>query len=237
MGGNEAITSALFNPSLIAWYAKNGIGMNYFDRYGLKELGAFNGCLYLPGRKLSFGVDVSTFGYEAYRESQFRFLLARRLNGQWALGVGFQYAFLQTELLEEPVGQLSTDIGLTFAPVDNLLIGLLVMNLPSARLGDESVDVKDFKTYLIQTGIRWEVINKVFIVCTVETNNEQAVTGSAGMEYQPFEDFAIRTGIKGNPFLPSLGMGYCFSPFAVDAAIVYHPVLGVSSGIGLQFTF
>jgi hypothetical protein len=57
------------------------------------------------------------------------------------------------------------------------------------------------------------------------------------MEYQPFEDFTIRTGIKGGPLLPSLGMGYGFSPFAVDVAIVYHPVLGVSPGVGLQFTF
>jgi hypothetical protein len=237
MGGNEVITSALFNPSLIALHANNSTGMNCFNRYGVKELGAFNGCLYLPNRILSFGAGVSTFGYDAYRESRFRLLLGKQLNGQWALGIGFQYAFLQTELFEEKAGLLSTDIGLTFAPVDNCLIGLLVMNLPSVQLGDESVEITDLKTYLIQIGIRWEVIERVFIVCTLENNDEQAVTGAAGMEYRPFTDFSIRTGIKGGPLLPSLGAGYCFSPFAIDVAIVYHPVLGVSSGVGLQFTF
>ncbi|MDR3140404.1 MAG: hypothetical protein LBU37_01545 [Tannerellaceae bacterium] len=237
MGGSEAISSALFNPSLLALHANNSICTNHFNRYGVKELGAFNGSLYFPNRILSFGADVSTFGYGAYRESQLRLLLAKQLNEQWALGVGFQYAFLQTELFEDMAGLLSTDIGLTFAPVDNWLIGLLIMNMPSVRLGDESVEIKDFKTYLIQIGIRWEIIDNVFIVCAIENNDEQAVTGAAGMEYQPFTDFSIRTGIKGGPLLPSLGVGYCFSPFAVDVAIIYHPVLGVSSGIGLQFTF
>jgi hypothetical protein len=237
MGGNETLSSALFNPSLLALYANNRICINYFNRYGLQELGAFNGSVYFPNRILSFGINVSTFGYDAYRESQFRLLLAKQLNKQWALGVGFQYAFLQTELFEDKTGQLSTDIGLTFAPVDKLLIGLLIMNLPSVQLGDKSIEIKDFKTYLIQIGITWEVINTVFIVCTVENNDEQAVAGAVGIEYQPFKDFSIRTGIKGNPLLPSLGIGYCFPPFSVDVAIVYHPVLGISSGIGLQFTF
>ncbi|MDR1403866.1 MAG: hypothetical protein LBJ60_09250 [Tannerellaceae bacterium] len=237
MGGNEGVSSALFNPSLIALHANNRVCMNYFNRYGLKELGAFSGSLYLPSSILSFGADFSTFGYDAYRESQLRLLSAKQLNGQWTLGVGFQYAFLQTELFEDKTGQLSTDIGLTFAPVDELLIGVLIMNLPSVQLGDKSVEVKDFKTYFIQIGVNWEVINHVFIVCTVENNGEQVATGAAGIEYQPFTDFSIRTGIKGNPLLPSLGIGYCFSPFTVDAAIVYHPVLGMSSGIGLQFAF
>ncbi|MDR1624117.1 MAG: hypothetical protein LBS04_04000 [Tannerellaceae bacterium] len=237
MGGNEAVSSALFNPSLMALYANRRICTNYFNRYGVKELGTFNGSIYFPNRILSFGAGVSTFGYDAYRESQLRLLLAKQLNGQWALGIGFQYVFLQTELLEEKAGLLSTDIGLTFSPADNCLAALLIMNMPSVQLGDESIEIKDFKTYLIQIGIRWEVINNVFIVCTIENNDEQAVTGAVGMEYQPFTDFSIRTGIKGGPLLPSLGAGYCFSPFAVDVAIVYHPVLGVSSGIGLQFIF
>jgi hypothetical protein len=237
MGGNEAISSALFNPSLVALYATNSLCMNYFNRYGIKELGVFNGSLYFPNRMLSFGADISTFGYDAYRESQLRLLVGKQLNGQWALGVGFQYAFLQTKLFEDKVGRLSTDIGLSFAPVDNWLIALLIMNMPSVQLGDDSIDIKDFKTYLMQIGFRWEVINDVFIAGAIETNDEQAVTGSVGMEYQPFADFSVRAGIKGRPLLPSLGVGYCFSPFAVDVALVYHPVLGVSSGVGLQFTF
>jgi hypothetical protein len=237
MGGNEAVSSALFNPSLIALCGGNRICMNYFNRYGVKELGTLNGSFYVPNRILPFGADVSTFGYGAYRESLFRLLLAKRLNAQWTLGVGFQYAFLQTELFEDKAGRLSTDIGLTFAPVDNWLIGLLIMNMPSVRVGDELIEVKDFKTYLIQAGIRWEVINDVFIVCTIAHNDEQALTGAVGMEYRPFTDFTFRTGLKGSPLLPSLGVGYSFSPFAVDVAIVYHPVLGVSSGIGLQVAF
>lgn len=237
MGGNEVTSSVLFNPSLIALHTNSSIRINYFNRYALKELGTFNGSFYFPTNSLSFGIDFSTFGYDAYRENLIRFLLAKQLNRQWTLGVSLQYAFVQTELFEDKTGLLSTDIGLTFAPIENMLIGLLIMNLPSTQLGDKSIDIKDFKNYLLQVGFHWEVINNVFIACTLESNNNQAVTGAAGIEYRPFNDFSIRTGIKGDPLLPSFGIGYGFSRFVVDATIVYHSVLGVSSGIGLVFSF
>jgi hypothetical protein len=237
MGGNEATSSPLFNPALIALYERNTLRINYFNRYALKELGSVNTSLYLPGKTLSLGGDISSFGYDAYRESMFRFLMAKRLTARWTLGISLQYALLQTELYEERPARLSVDVGQTYILVDNLLTGLLITNFPTASLGDKSAGKKEFMYYMIQAGFQWQAINNVFISGALSTGGEYTVAGSLGLEYIAFCNFSIRAGIKSSPMLPSFGFGYDFADFHVDTAVVYHPVLGASTGLGLSFSF
>jgi hypothetical protein len=238
LGGNEVTTSALFNPALIAFSEKRSIHVNYYNRFALKELGTVSGSFFLPNNVLSMGGHISSFGYDAYRESLFRLLLGKQLSERWTLGVSVQCSLLQTELFEESQPtQLSTDIGLTYSPVDKLLIGLLIMNYPSVSIGVESAEKMGFMHCLIQAGFKWQVMNRVFISATIVGAEERTIGGSLGIEYQAFDDFSIRAGVKGSPMLPSFGCGYRFSCFTVDAAAVYHPILGISTGVGLSFSF
>ncbi|GAB6395434.1 MAG: hypothetical protein MdMp024_1746 [Bacteroidales bacterium] len=237
MGGNEAVTTALFNPSLIALSEKRSAGINFFSRYALKELATAGGNIYLPNDVLPTGFHFSSFGYDAYRECLFRFLSGKRLNRRWTLGVSVQYAFLQTELFEEQPAQLAADIGLTYTPFDNLLISLLVINFPSATFGHENLDKPDFSAYLVQAGFQWQAIERVFISSALERTEAGATGLSLGMEYRPYDAFAIRAGVRGTPLLPAMGFGFSFSSITVDAAVVYHPLLGISTGAGLSFSF
>ncbi len=237
MGGNGVTGTALFNPALIALYEKKSIRLNYYNPYGLKELANINGSLYIHNHVLPIGVDIQSFGYDVFRESMFRLLMGKRLNEQWILGVSFQYALLQTELLEEKAGRISTDLGIGFQPVENLLIGMLIMNFPSVSLGDKSINIEDFGAYRLQIGLRWKIINNLFISGTLENNEQHAVTANAGIEYEPFTDFSLRIGIKDKPLNPSFGVGYAFMMFRVDMAVIYHTVLGVSIGAGVMFSF
>jgi hypothetical protein len=225
MGGNEATTSALFNPALLVLYEHSTLRINYFNGYGLKELGCVNGGFYLPNKVLSLGVEASSFGYEAYREHRFRLLTAKRLNSRWTLGVGVRYALFRTEWLEEQPGRLSVDIGLTYRPGEHLLVGLLILDIPS--------DAEDW----LQAGFQWEVAKDLFLSAALSMGGVRAIGGSLGLEYTVFRDFTIRAGVRGEPLLPSLGLGYRLGSFKVDAAAVYHPVLGVSKGVGLSFSF
>ena len=87
-----------------------------------------------------------------------RVLGGKRLGEQWALGLGVHYSFLQTDLLENTRSRLSTDLGITFSPIDKLLIGMLIMNLPSVSIGDKDIEIEDFNYYLIQISFQWEII-------------------------------------------------------------------------------
>ena len=237
MGGNVATQSILFNPALIVDKDKKSIHLEYFNRYMLKELGTMSGSFYYPNQLLSAGVDISVFGFDKYREMMVRVLGGKRLGDQWALGLGVHYSFLQTDLLENTRSRLSTDIGITFFPIDKLLIGMLIMNFPSVSIGDKNIEIEDFNYYLIQISFQWEIINSLLITGSVGTENENLVVGNFGLEYTAFDSFFIRAGIQAAPLLPSLGIGYNFSCFTIDVASIYHPILGMSTGLGLSFSF
>ena len=190
-----------------------------------------------PNPLLSAGVDISSFGYDQYRETLFRLSVGKRLNDRWRIGIGFQYKMLQTDLWEEVPKQLSTDVGILFAPVDKLLIGMLIMDFPSIAIHKYTAEIKCFTGYSVQIGFQWEVINGLLIAGTVESNKTHVLTGNAGIEYAPFGNFRIRAGVQATPLLPTLGIGYRLVGFTVDVATVYHPVLGVSTGLGLSYSF
>ena len=220
MGGNGVTQSVLFNPALVALHTNKVLHLEYFNRYGVKELGTVGIGFVYPNPLLSAGVDISSFGYDQYRETLFRLSVGKQLNGRWRIGIGFQYKMLQTELWEEVPKQLSTDVGILFVPIDKLLIG-----------------TKCFTSYSVQIGFQWEIINRLLIVGTIESNKEHMWMGNAGIEYAPFKNFHIRAGVQTTPLLSTLGIGYRLIGFTVDVATIYHPVLGVSTGLGLSYSF
>ena len=104
-------------------------------------------------------------------------------------------------------------------------------------IGDKDIEIEDFNYYLIQISFQWEIINSLLIIGSVGTENENLVVGNLGLEYTAFDSFFIRAGIQTAPLLPSLGIGYNFSCFTIDVASIYHPILGMSTGLGLSFSF
>lgn len=237
MGGNGVTQSVLFNPALVTLHSNKVVHIEYFNRYGVKELGTVGINFVYPDSRLSAGVNISSFGYDKYRETLFRLSLGKQLDERWRIGVSFQCAVLQTELLEEVPKQLSTDVGILFVPVDKLLIGMLIMNFPSITIHKYTTETKCFTSYSVQIGFQWEIINRLLIVGTIESNKEHMWMGNAGIEYAPFKNFHIRAGVQTTPLLPTLGIGYRLTGFTVDVATIYHPVLGVSTGLGLSYSF
>lgn len=237
VGGNMVTQSVLFNPALIAERACKSIHIEYFNRYMLKELGTFSGSFYFPNPLLAAGVDISAFGFDKYREAMVRLALGKQLGERWSAGVAIHYSFLQSELLERGKSRLATDIGIIYKPLENLLTGVFIMNIPSLSLGDKSVEIDDFESYLMQIGFQWKIMNDLFIMGSLGANQSRSLTGNIGAEYQVLNAFFVRLGLRTMPLLPSLGVGYRFSRFAVDAAAIYHTVLGMCTGVGLSFHF
>lgn len=237
MGECAVIQSFLFNPALIGQASSKSIDINYFNRYGLKELGTVGLSFSYPNNTLPIGINISSFGYDRYRESMFRLFLGRSLNKEWSIGISLQYSIIQTELMEEHPQYLSTDVGIVYSPVEKLLIGMLIMDFPSVAIRKENAETDNFIGYSLQVGFQWEVINSLLITGNLETNKYTTLTGNVGLEYQLYKYFYVRAGMKATPLLPTMGVGYSFSAFIVDVATVYHPVLGISTGIGLKYSF
>ena len=237
MGGIGTAHSALFNPALLAVRTKSELRLDYYNRYALKELATASGGLCFRNNILPLGLHIASFGYDAYRESMFRFSAGKLLNEQLALGISLQYALLQSELFETSASRLAADIGASWQVVDNWLITASVINFPSKIISSENIDSERIAAWSIEIGTNWQVINNLLITGGAMRNSETPLGVAFGIEYQPFTDFQLRAGVRSAPFRPSLGIGYHFSMITADVVMIYHPILGISTGLGLSYSF
>lgn len=236
-GGNGVTQTAFINPALLPITDKQSFYFHYYNQYGLRELGTVSGSFTYPNKWLPAGLHFSSFGYDKYRETMFRFCAAKPLSEQWALGVSVQYVVLQTELYDEQPSRLATDIGVLFSPSDNWRIGLAVLNTPSVSTGDKVADIKQLTPFSVQAGFAWNVFDHTILFGSLITTKETALSAEAGMTYTAFDSFYFRAGVQTDPLVPCLGLGYTYRLFTVDVATVFHPVLGVSTGVGLTVSF
>ncbi len=237
MGGNGVTQSVFHNPSLLALSTGKLLRFDYFNRYGLKELGTLGGSYQHVNRLLPLAVQLSTFGYDAYRETRVRLSVGKRIASKWTLGVGLHYSWWQTQWEDNPPGRIACDVGATFSPFDNLLIGMLISDFPSFSIGKKETENQYDTTYRVEIGFQWSLMNDLLIAGSLGTDESVAVNGQIGMEYRVFEVFSLRAGLQTDPFQPTAGVGYRLRSLAFDVASVYHPVLGLSTGIGLTFSF
>lgn len=237
MGGNGVTLSTSYNPAMMEFSTGRVIRIDYFNRYALKELGSISGSLLYPNPYLSTAVQISSFGYSQYRQSMARIGLSKRLNTHWSAGISFQYTWIQSELYDVAPARLSTDIGVVYSPMDKLLIGIMVRDLPSVRISAKDIEIKDLNAYEIQLGLNYKVINNLLINAFLSVNESRQIRGGFGMEYTVWECFDLRVGMQAGSFLPSFGAGYRWKGFCIDAAALWHSTLGVSTGIGLSYSF
>lgn len=236
LGQNGLISTSLFNPALIALSDQKEIQIKYYNRYGLAELQTIGGSFLYPNHFLPASIDISSFGYDEYRESMFRFAVGKRITERWTIGISVQYAMIQTLLLDEHYSSLSTDIGIAYLLSDKTRIGVSLLNMPSIFFGDEA-GVNSFMDYYFRVGLQWGIIDDLSVIGSVGTDNKKSITGSLGVEYELLQSFYIRAGINTSPLLPSFGIGYSFSSLTVDMAAVSHTVLGISTGISITYSF
>ncbi|MDR0835356.1 MAG: hypothetical protein LBN11_02095 [Tannerella sp.] len=237
MGGGGVTETPLFNPALLAIQNKNKLFANYYNRYSVSELATVNGGFYFRNDILPAGLDITSFGYDEYRESMFRLSFGKLLTDRFSLGVAIQYALLQSELFQESTGRISADIGLVYQPIDELMIGLSMLHVPSVHIGDENIENKHIAPYSMQLGFNYSVLSNMSIVGSAGHNKEDKFMGAFGVEYTAFEDFNIRAGLCTAPFAPSLGVGYKIYSIQADVGMVYHSILGTSMGIGISYSF
>ena len=237
IGGGGVTETPLYNPALLATLTQHRLYANYYNRYSVSELATVSGGFYFINPILPVGLEITSFGYDEYRESLFRFSMGKQIAEKWTIGVAVQYSLLQSTLFEEYSARISADVGITFRPVENLLTGISVLHLPSVKLGDKAVDNKHIASYLIQAGFNYQVVNNVLITGTAEHREETRLSGSFGMEYIPLDNFKIRAGLQSSPLKPSFGVGYQLSDICLDVGAHFHKTLGVSMGISISFNF
>jgi len=213
---------------------KPTLALNYENRFSLKELGLKSVAFAYPTSSGTFALDFNQFGYNAFTENNIGIAFAKSLGGKFSLGVKFDY--FNTKIAENygNKGAFLAEFGVLAQPINHLFIGGHIYNLNKAKIA--MYNNEHLPTF-ISFGISYEFSEKVLCAVETEKDIEYKSTFKIGMEYKFFDNLFIRAGVENNPNQLSFGIGYSSNKLKADLSFSTHQVLGISSHIGVCYTF
>jgi hypothetical protein len=90
---------------------------------------------------------------------------------------------------------------------------------------------------LFFTGLNYQLFSSCNALLEVGSDFQGEFRLSAGVEYEIAEQFTVRGGFRSSPQTPSIGFAYCRNYWKGDVGFLLHPVLGLSSAIGVNYFF
>jgi len=213
---------------------KNKLGLTYLMPFQLKELSI---------RKLDFqkqfvGLDWlfgwSQSGNADMMENTLSMHAGKLLNKKVYLGVEVS-ALLLDNALDEQVYTCFATLDCTYELSEKVGIGLKLMNPSGSRLrmGMNSIPLSS-AAFL---GSRYAPTHQCWVFFEVAARLNVSMVGRIGLEYELSEALVLRTGLQTMPTMPSWGIGGTVSRFRYSWGGNLHPILGISNGFTLNYSW
>lgn len=213
------------NPAMLARIEHLQAGVNYENRFLIRELGISSISAVLPTRPGVFGLAFNQFGSNLYSQSFLGLAYGRSFGKRLQAGVRLDARHTR---LAEHYGQrtdLSFALGFGANITNDLLLAAALFNPIRIRAA------KDFDEYLpaiYRAGLAYRVENNLTITVEAEKDMRYKPSFRTGVEYRYKDIAAVRAGIGTNPLNHAFGFGFNFGSFLFDIAAVRHEVLGYS---------
>jgi hypothetical protein len=225
----EGFWSSFNNQALLAFNNSCEFGINYENRFGIKELGTRTAGFLIPAGKASVGAAYSHFGYTDFKRDAAGLACGLKLSEIIAAGVQIDYFSERTSGEYNNYHSITFETGLIVSPSDNIMIGLHLFNpVPnSLRKNNQPVSIR------IGAGINLSKI--LFAGTEAEMSTGSNLIIRTGFEYEAVKNLRLRAGFstRNNSFC--FGTGYQIGIVKVDLGFATHEVLGVTSSVSLIF--
>lgn len=239
MGGTgltlNDVYSVYNNPGAFGAMEKTAIGLNYENRFLLKELStqalAFG---YHSENAGNFGVQFQQYGFSLYREMQGGITYGRELFDGFYGGFSINFHRIQ---LAENYGSRNTasgGLGIFYEATENLHFGVRVQNISRTELSefeDERLPTR------FGVGATYIFSEKVFWTLEAEKPILHPINVKSGLEIHPHEILYLRLGVNSYPFQSAFGFGLAFGNLQFDMSTLWHSTLGISPSAGLKYRF
>jgi len=210
------------------------VGLNYENRFLLKELQSQAVVIAIPMRFGVVSVGTHFFGYRQFRSQRIGAGYSLKLAEKLYAGVQLNYQGLR---LNNNYGSYSTataEAGIQAFITSQWNIGVSVNNVGRAKLNDYQDE--RFPTRF-RLGTSYKLSSKVLFLLEGSKVIHYKERIKLGIEYEAVTDFFIRLGVSSQPIEFSFGFGYYWSNFAFDISSSYHQDLGWSPQISMVYNF
>ncbi|MBE7175192.1 MAG: hypothetical protein INR69_02235 [Mucilaginibacter polytrichastri] len=229
------VWSVSLNPAGLAWLETGTAAVNYENLYFTPGLGVASAALALPfsGRNV-IGSFVSVFGTDSYRELNAAFAYARRFGDRLSAAVTLHFHQLAISGYGSTNG-FSADAGLQYRAGEKLYFGISLKNI--GENGYSSRDAAVPVPRVLTFGGAYRFSEQVQWSADLDSSEKQALSLRTGLSYFLVSSFALRGGIRTQPFSQFAGFGFNWKNMSLNAACSAHPTLGYSPAFGLDYAF
>ena len=221
--------SSFHNQASLAYNNSFSFGINYENRFSIRELGTRSVGMIIPAGKASLGVVYSHFGYTDFKRDMTGLACGIKLSEKISAGIQVDY-FSERASGEYGNNQSVTcEAGLLVTPSENIRIGIHLFNpVPNSIR----------KTYLpttLRVGAGTDLNKLLFAGVEVEMSSGSKLIIRTGFEYEVAKKLWIRSGFSTNNNSFSFGLGYLVKIAQINLGFTTHEKLGVTSSVSLVF--
>lgn len=228
LGNVKALSRGLSNPAYLAFREQKELAASVYNRFGMKELNTASIYALIPNRTIDAACLLSAYGYEDYRLLQGQVNLAEKLSSSFSIGTNLTYLNENSILEPESKHYLSAGIGFCYRINESFEAAFTVENL--LRTGS-------LLPVSCNLGINCRLLPDCFALLETGYDFGKQFDVKAGIEYEMAGTFSVRAGFGSRSKTPSLGAAYTGTQWKTEVAFLLHPVLGLSSAIGISCFF
>jgi hypothetical protein len=202
-------------------------GINYENRFGIKELGTKTAGIIVPAGGSSFGIVYSTYGYKDLRKHFAGLACGLKLSEKIAAGVQIDY------ISETTSGEYLNNSFLTYEA------GILIQPSPITRIGIHLFNPvpnylrKYFMPSEIRIGAGYNISSVISMGIEIEKCTGYNLVFRTGFEFEPVSKIFLRGGFSSNTGSLSFGIGYKAKLITTDIAFITHERLGITPSISI----
>ena len=224
---SKNIFSIFKNPSGFALNDNREIGIFYSPfPFGIKELANGNIVFLEPSSFGNFGIGISTFGFDLYKENQFRLGYSNKIVENLYFGFAAYYHSVSIKRYGSS-NQINISLGSIFILSERLSLGFSLQN--PLRFPNSQIKLP----LIYNLGISYEPLEKSSLNFSITKEINFPLSVHFGVEYPIIDILYLRIGTQTEPNLYAGGLGISYSVLTFNYAVNSHPELGLSHQLDL----
>lgn len=221
--------SSFHNQATLAQNNSLSLGLNYENRFGLKELGTRTAGIRIPAGNASLGVVYSHFGYTDYRREMTGLACGLKLSDIISAGVQVDYYSEKTTGEYSDNHSVTCEAGLSILPSENVTVGIHIFNpIPNSLR-------KSYMPSTLRIGAATNLNSSLFTGIEAEMSSGSKLIIRTGFEYEAMKRLWLRGGFTTNNNSFSFGLGYLTKIVQTDISFSTHEKLGITSSVSFIF--
>jgi hypothetical protein len=224
--------SCVDNPAGLGSFSHFSIGISYFNRYMVPELGTQSICTTLPTLRGTFSPLFSHFGSRIFNRMEVRLAYGLALNKWLSAGVRMGYQTIHIEAVMYRASVVTGDLALIVKPAENLAIGAFLVNPMQTKYNDPS---RNRSSGNMKIGITYFQQDQFCLASSLNWEEFKRITAGLGSEYTVCSFLSLLAGVQFPDHLNySFGIRISSKSFRFDVGFENHPVLGLSPALAFS---